>query len=88
MKGKKLLASRLPLVSLWHQHPNRQLESAWNTAQLGVLLLPLFPVPGILVLCWACVQTWRQQYRLIIRRPLNWGLAVFSLWLIVTASFA
>ena len=33
-------------------------------------------------------QIWWQQYRLIIHRPLNQGLALLSIWLVITACFA
>ncbi len=69
-------------------HPDRRLQLPWNYAQLGMLALPLNPLVGILVLLLACGQTWRRQYHIIIRRPLNWGLAVFSVWLVLTASLA
>ncbi|MBV9386716.1 MAG: O-antigen ligase family protein [Chroococcidiopsidaceae cyanobacterium CP_BM_ER_R8_30] len=70
------------------RHPNKRLQSAWNHAQLGLLALPFSTLIGILLLCLACVQTWRQQYRLIIRRPLNWAIAGFSVWLVITSCFA
>ena len=70
-----------------HAYPTRW-RSAWNYAQLGLLALPLTPFLGILCLLLACGQTWQQHYRQIISRPLNWGLAVLSVWLIITACFA
>jgi len=70
------------------RHPDEQLQSAWNYAQLGLLFLPLWPLIGILVLLLGCGQTWRRQYHLIVRRPLNWGLAIFSIWLVITTGFA
>lgn len=70
------------------RHPNGRLQSAWNYAQLGLLALPFSTLSGVLLLCFACVQTWRQQYRIIIGRPLNWGLAGFSVWLVITSCFA
>ena len=70
------------------RHPDHRLQATWDYAQLGLLLLPLNPLLGIIVLLLVCGQTWRQQYRRILRRPLNWGLAVFSVWLIVTAALA
>jgi len=70
------------------QHPNRRLQSAWNYAQIGLLILPLWTLPGIVLLCFACLKTWRQQYQFIIHRPLNWGLVGFSFWLVITTVFA
>lgn len=76
------------IPSALHQHPNWRLQSAWNYAQVGLLALPLTPSLGILVLLLACGQTWRQQYHTIVRRPLNWGLALVSVWLVITTCFA
>ncbi len=70
------------------RHPEHQLQAAWNCAQLGLLLLPINPLLGIIVLLLVCGQTWRQQYRQILHRPLNWGLAVLSVWLVITVGFA
>ncbi len=36
----------------------------------------------------ALIGTWRHKYREIIQRPLNWGLAILTLLLLLTASFA
>ena len=64
------------------------MQVAWKYAQLGLLVLPLWPLIGVLMLLLGCGQTWRRQYRSILRRPLNWGLAIFSVWLVITAGFA
>ncbi len=71
-----------------NRHPDDRLQATWNYAQMGFLALPLIPFVGILVLLFACGQTWRQQYRRILRRPLNWGLAIFSVLLVITAGLA
>lgn len=62
------------------------MQTAWKFAQMGLLLLPLLPTLGTLSLFVALVITWRRQYQKIIRRPLNWGLAILAIWLIITAS--
>ncbi|NEO99989.1 MAG: polymerase [Symploca sp. SIO2E9] len=46
------------------------------------------PTFGIILLLLASAETWRQKHRQIIRTPLNWGLALLSFWLIITACFA
>ena len=43
---------------------------------------------GIVGLLLAVAVVWKQQYRTIVRRPLNWGLAILSGWLIITCCFA
>jgi len=84
LKNEKSL---LPIAFV-NRHPDPRLQATWNYAQIGLLALPLIPFVGILVLLFACGQTWRQQYRRILGRPLNWGLAILSVWLVITCSFA
>lgn len=74
-----------PILS---QHPERHLQGAWNCAQLGLILFPSFPSLGIVGLLLAVAGVWKQEYRTIVRRPLNWGLAILSCWLIITCCFA
>ncbi|WP_017317397.1 O-antigen ligase family protein [Mastigocladopsis repens] len=69
-------------------HPNPGLQSFWNYAQLGLLIFPLSPFIGAVGMVLALLGTWIAQYRTIIRRPLNWGFALLSFLLIITASFA
>lgn len=56
--------------------------------QIGVLILPLIPALGEVGLVIALIITWQQQYRSIVQYPLNWGLGLFSLWLVITSCFA
>lgn len=70
------------------RHPDRHLQLAWNYAQLGVLIFPLSPFLGALGILLASFVTIARQYRKLIRRPVNWGLALLSVWLIITACFA
>ncbi|NET53707.1 MAG: hypothetical protein F6K09_35200, partial [Merismopedia sp. SIO2A8] len=84
--------SRFKLTQADHKgmfrHPEGRLHFAWNCTQLGLLILPLMPTFGIIGLLLASAETWRQKHRQIIRTPLNWGLALLSFWLIITACFA
>jgi len=63
-------------------------RNAWNCVQLGLLLFPLLPLVGAVVLLWAQFVIWRKQYRKICRSRLNWVLAILSGWLIVMSLFA
>lgn len=74
--------------SLVSQHPESHLQGAWNCAQLGLLLFPSLPTLGIVGLLLAVAGVWKQEYRIIVRRPINWGLALLSIWLIITCCFA
>jgi O-antigen ligase len=67
---------------------NRSLKQAWNLTQLGLLLLPLMPALGEVGLVLAFIITWQQHYRRLVQYPLNWGLGLFSLWLILTSFIA
>ncbi len=62
-------------------------QFAWNYAQIGILLLPLLPLFGALAIFASLLITW-QQYKLIIYRPLNWGMAIIAVFLVITTSFA
>lgn len=70
------------------RHPARRLQAPWNYAQLGLLIFPLSPFLGALGILLASFVTIARQYRKLIRRPAIWSLALFSVWLIVTACFA
>ena len=70
------------------RHPDQRLQALWNYAQLGLLIFPLSPFLGGLGLLLASFGTIARQYRQIIRRPLNWGLALLSVWLVITVYFA
>lgn len=69
-------------------HSNNRLHTPWKYAQLGLLIFPLIPWLGALGLILALVDTWRQQYRKIIHRPLNWVLAALASWLVISCGFA
>ncbi|MDF0554413.1 O-antigen ligase family protein [Kamptonema sp. UHCC 0994] len=66
----------------------RRWQNAWNYAQLGLLIFPLIPILGALGIFLGLIVTWKQKFRQIIRSPINQGLAILSIWLIITASFA
>lgn len=70
------------------RHPQPRLQGAWNCAQVGFFIFPWFPALGAVGVGFALIGTWWQDYRRIIRRPLNWGLGILSLWLIFSATQA
>ncbi len=74
-----------PLIPL-QQHSISRLHIPWKCAQLGLLIFPIIPSLGALGIFVALLGTWRQKYRQIIHRPLNWGLAILAIWLVITAS--
>ncbi len=73
--------------SLKHYYLKLQPQFAWNYAQIGVILLPLLPSLGALAIFLALLITW-QQYRRIIHRPFNWGMATIAALFVISTSFA
>ncbi|MDZ8053153.1 MAG: O-antigen ligase family protein [Aulosira sp. ZfuVER01] len=69
-------------------HPNPALQLPWNLTQVGLVLFPLSPFLGAVLIVLASLITVVRQWGKIISRPLNWGFAVLSILLIVTAGFA
>jgi purine-cytosine permease-like protein len=84
--GNGAMARKKPLIPL-QQHSISRLQIPWKCAQLGLLIFPIIPSLGALGIFIALIGTWRQKYRKIIHRPLNWGLAILAVWLVITASF-
>ena len=64
------------------------LKFCWRCVQVGLLILPWFPLVGAIFIGLALIFTWLHNYHVIIRRPLNWGFALLSLLLIGTAGLA
>ncbi len=61
---------------------------AWNCFRYGVVLLPFLPLFTGISLGTAFILSWKKEYRTLGRYPLNWGLGLFSVWLILTSFFA
>ncbi|MEH2458440.1 O-antigen ligase family protein [Nostoc sp.] len=63
-------------------------QSSWNYSLWALLIFPLSPLLGAVTIGFVSLITLLKQYRKISRRPLNWGFALLSVLLIVTAGFA
>ncbi|MEH2409181.1 O-antigen ligase family protein [Nostoc sp.] len=63
-------------------------QSSWNYSLWALLIFPLSPLLGAVTIGFVSLITLVKQYRKISRRPLNWGFALLSVLLIVTAGFA
>lgn len=63
-------------------------QSAWNYSLWALLIFPLSPLVGAVTVGFVSLITWLKQSRKINRRPLNWGFALLSVLLIVSAGFA
>jgi O-antigen ligase len=70
------------------RHPDPSLQAFWNCAEISLFLFPLWPAVGAVGLALVALGTWKQQMKAIVWRPLNWGLAILSGWLLITACFA
>jgi O-antigen ligase len=91
IKNRLKLEPRLTVKNLKsriQKHPDRTLQLPWNFALLGMLIFPLIPILGALGICLGLVGTWRQKFSQISRRPVNQGLVILSVLLIITAVFA
>lgn len=76
------------LKTLVSRHPEPRLQGAWTVMQLGLLFFPWMPTIGTVGILLAVAGSWKQEYRAIIRRPLNWGLVILSGWLVISSCFA
>ncbi|MBE8964825.1 O-antigen ligase family protein [Nostocales cyanobacterium LEGE 12452] len=63
-------------------------QSSWNYSLWALLIFPLSPLVGAVTVGIVSLITWLKQSRKINRRPLNWGFALLSVLLIVSAGFA
>jgi O-antigen ligase len=63
-------------------------DLSWKLIQLGVLVLPLFPALGCLILGIILIIIWIKDFKQIINNSLTkiWG--IFSIWLILVTIFA
>ncbi len=77
---------QLPITN--YQLPMTIANLCWNFAQIGLLLFPIMPALAALPIVAAILLILGQQFNTIIRRPLNWGIAIFSLGLVITATLA
>lgn len=64
------------------------MQGAWNCTKIGLLIFPLIPALGSFGLLLSLLLTWKNKYALILRSPLNWGWALLSFWLVITACFS
>lgn len=68
--------------------PNFSSHWTWKCFQISVLVLPVIPLVGELGLFLVLVNIWLDRYRQIISTPVNWGLAILALWLVIISYLA
>lgn len=69
-------------------HPEQRLQLPWNCLQWGVFLFPILPTFGGIALVFATLLTWKRQFKFIRQNPVNQGLAILSLLLIIISVLA
>lgn len=70
------------------RHLDPRLQSLWRCAEIGLLIFPFHQLLGAIAISWAALGTWRSRYRTIISLPVNLGLVVVSIMLVITTIFA
>ncbi|MEB3337572.1 MAG: O-antigen ligase family protein [Leptolyngbyaceae bacterium] len=73
-----------PLLLL-QKHPDPNLRSHWNWVQAGVLILPFSPLLAAISFLVTALVICQRQFNRLCRQPLNWGFAILSMGLILTA---
>jgi hypothetical protein len=63
---------------------NPQLQLPWRLTQIGILVLPLSSLVGCILLALATLLVWGKQFRTLIRNPINQGLLLLTMLLVVT----
>jgi O-antigen ligase len=81
---KQMTKYKLPFLS----HPDPKLQFLWSSAQVGLLIFPLVPLWGSVLLGVALLGTWLIKYRSIIRQPHNLGFTLLSILLVISTVFA
>lgn len=63
-------------------------QLAWRCIQVSLFLLPILPTWGGLLLLFTIAFISKQDFETWRKRPLHWGFALLSGWLIITCFFA
>ena len=69
------------------KHPNSRLQSAWDFTRIGVVVFPLLPSVGALLILISTIKTWRQVGKEITQQRLNWGFAGLGIWMMIVSLF-
>ena len=72
--------------ALENQNPN--LSRAWYCLQASVMVLPLFPLMGEIGLIYVLGIIWWHYCGRIVSNPINWGLGIVSVGLIINSALA
>ncbi len=75
-------------MKLLQPHPDPHLQRWWNSAQFGLLLLPMSPLLAGISLLLALGGSWQYGYRQIQGSSIHRGLAILALLLIISTILA
>lgn len=75
-------------MKLAFYHPHPALQTPWNVTQIALLIFPLSPFLGGVSILLAALRTCQLEYNRVIHSPINRGLALLSLLLIISCSLA
>lgn len=64
------------------------LKWQWECVRVSAFIFPFFPEVGGLGFLVVAVSILRREYRQIGQYPINWALALLSIWLIITSCLA
>jgi O-antigen ligase len=66
-------------------HPDFTLNRHWNLVQVGLFLLPFSSFLGGVSILVTSLVLWVQHFKVLSRQRLNWGFALLSGWMILSA---
>lgn len=69
-------------------HPDRTLQRHWNLVQIGLFLLPFSAFLGGVSILVTSLVLWVQRFKQLSQQRVNWGFALLSGWLLLSASFS
>ncbi len=76
------------MQSILLPHLERRLQLPWNCLQWGVFLLPILPIFGSISIFLGMILSYQRQFKSIRKNPVNQGLAILSLLLVIISILA
>ncbi|WP_026795309.1 MULTISPECIES: O-antigen ligase family protein [Planktothrix] len=76
------------MQSILLPHPERRLQLPWNCLQWGVFLLPILPIFGSISIFLGMILSYQRQFQSIRKNPVNKGLAILSILLVIISILA
>jgi O-antigen ligase len=76
------------MQSILLPHPERRLQLPWNCLQWGVFLLPILPIFGSISIFLGMILSYQRQFQSIRKNPVNQGLAILSILLVIISILA